>query len=276
MFSFEGRIGRSELWGAVITDIVFAAIVYGVYVWIGTHMGGLRATPTPVAVVILFVFSALTVPLSVATAASLIKRYHDRGKSGWWSLLAIIVIGLIEPLFFKGTNGKNAYGANPLPKAETSSAQTTKTATQASTLPKQATPQTTPPKSNVMSPIQTAMSAQPASSGESKMQNKPSAPIIPPAPKVHTSAPAPASPSQAPASVAPVTSAMPKPPTSTQPVPPARSMSEMLAELQRLSAEENSFAAKVPPRTQAPPTPAPVTATPTQSQTQPKAVPPKA
>ncbi len=48
------------------------------------------------------------------------KRWHDRGKSGWWSLIGLIpVIGglwmLIELGFLKGTGGANQYGADPVP-----------------------------------------------------------------------------------------------------------------------------------------------------------------
>jgi len=48
------------------------------------------------------------------------KRWHDRGKSGWWSL--ILLIPLIGPIWFlvecgclRGTEGPNEYGPDPLP-----------------------------------------------------------------------------------------------------------------------------------------------------------------
>ncbi len=49
------------------------------------------------------------------TYAICTKRWHDRGKSGWWSLLALVpVIGglwaLIELGFLGGEPGVNAYG----------------------------------------------------------------------------------------------------------------------------------------------------------------------
>ena len=44
----------------------------------------------------------------------IIKRYHDLGKSGWWSLLWIIPIiniwVLIECGFFPGNTDENKYG----------------------------------------------------------------------------------------------------------------------------------------------------------------------
>jgi uncharacterized membrane protein YhaH (DUF805 family) len=45
------------------------------------------------------------------------KRWHDRGKSGWWSLIILIpIIGaiwmLVECGFLSGEDGSNHYGPN--------------------------------------------------------------------------------------------------------------------------------------------------------------------
>ena len=47
------------------------------------------------------------------------KRWHDRGKSGWWTLIVLVpIIGglwiLVELGFLKGTDGTNQYGPDPL------------------------------------------------------------------------------------------------------------------------------------------------------------------
>ncbi|WP_062212549.1 DUF805 domain-containing protein [Aureimonas sp. AU12] len=47
------------------------------------------------------------------------KRWHDRGKSGWWQLLLLVpVIGfiwvLVDTGFLKGTDGPNRFGPDPL------------------------------------------------------------------------------------------------------------------------------------------------------------------
>lgn len=49
-----------------------------------------------------------------------IKRFHDRDKSGWWVLIALIpLIGwiwyIIEVFFLPGTRGPNKYGPDTLP-----------------------------------------------------------------------------------------------------------------------------------------------------------------
>ena len=64
----------------------------------------------------LFVFGVVALWISLAVA---VKRYHDRNKSGWWVLIALVpVIGgiwyLIEAGFLAGTPGPNDYGPDPL------------------------------------------------------------------------------------------------------------------------------------------------------------------
>ena len=61
-------------------------------------------------VALVIVLAAVWIGLAVG-----VKRYHDRGKSGWWVLIALVpVIGglwyLIECGFLRGTIGPNAYG----------------------------------------------------------------------------------------------------------------------------------------------------------------------
>ena len=48
-----------------------------------------------------------------------VKRWHDRGKSGWWVLIALIPLvgpiwAIIETGFLPGTSGPNEYGPDPL------------------------------------------------------------------------------------------------------------------------------------------------------------------
>jgi uncharacterized membrane protein YhaH (DUF805 family) len=72
---------------------------------------------------VFMIFRLLTLfvgmPLSIWTGhAILVKRLHDRDKSGWWTLMAFVPgIGAlwlaIECGFLKGTNGLNRYGEDP-------------------------------------------------------------------------------------------------------------------------------------------------------------------
>jgi len=66
--------------------------------------------------IILLVLTVAIFWIGLAVAA---KRWHDRGKSAWWILIAFVpVIGglwyLIECGFLKGTSGANRFGSDPL------------------------------------------------------------------------------------------------------------------------------------------------------------------
>ena len=119
LFSFQGRINRAKFWLASIA----ITIVYGVVM--GFLCGGAAMSSDPTAalasvgmvggIVALVLFIAM-VWISFALA---VKRWHDRNKSGWWILIALVpVIGglwyLIECGFLRGTAGANLYGADPL------------------------------------------------------------------------------------------------------------------------------------------------------------------
>jgi uncharacterized membrane protein YhaH (DUF805 family) len=127
LFSFSGRLNRAKFWLILIaTDIVLFA-VFGVLVamgggsmsddfvaaggrWVPTMGGGI------VGGIVAFVVWVAAVWIGLATG---VKRFHDRGKTGWWVLIVLVpVIGglwyLIECGFLRGTVGPNAYGHDPL------------------------------------------------------------------------------------------------------------------------------------------------------------------
>ena len=56
--------------------------------------------------------------LIIPNLAVAAKRWHDRDKSGWWMLIALVpIIGwiwaLVETGFLAGTSGPNRFGADP-------------------------------------------------------------------------------------------------------------------------------------------------------------------
>ena len=62
------------------------------------------------------IFTVIAIYPSLALYA---KRWHDRGKSGWWTLIILVPIFgalwlLVELGFLKGTEGPNDYGNDPL------------------------------------------------------------------------------------------------------------------------------------------------------------------
>lgn len=124
LFSFQGRISRSSFWtgiGILMAVNASAAIVSTVVSSIA---------PVPSSDGTLQVSSAATIGLSLIwTAVGIlnvwaglgltVKRYHDRGKSGWWVLIQLVpIIGgiwsFIETGFLAGTSGSNRFGTDPL------------------------------------------------------------------------------------------------------------------------------------------------------------------
>ena len=64
-------------------------------------------------------FGILTLLLLWPSICLYAKRWHDRGKSGWWSLIIFVpIIGsiwfLVELGFLRGTDGPNRFGPDPL------------------------------------------------------------------------------------------------------------------------------------------------------------------
>lgn len=128
-FSFNGRIGRRDFWiwmglWALLLVIIFSIAGSG-WVSLQTAAFGLVFSLWP-------------------TAAVLVKRLHDRNKSGWWALLVVLawmlaagnwsmlaeiwqwgvgrfvptligVMMLIDCGSFVGTEGDNRFGPEPTP-----------------------------------------------------------------------------------------------------------------------------------------------------------------
>lgn len=107
--SLEGRIGRKSYWMGVLAMLaatVIAALVDSI-------IGTMRDNGVGI---ISGLVSLAEIYASIMLYA---KRWHDRGKSGWWTLIILVpVIGvlwmLIELGFLRGTEGPNRYGPEPV------------------------------------------------------------------------------------------------------------------------------------------------------------------
>ena len=124
--SFEGRISRQPFWLSLLALIIIewiVMIVLGMVFGI-SMMGGMDPSMDPEAVasaamtgmIPIFIISLLFLYPALAIYA---KRWHDRGKSGWWTLICLVpLIGgiwiLVECGFLSGTEGPNQYGNDPL------------------------------------------------------------------------------------------------------------------------------------------------------------------
>ena len=111
LFSHQGRVGRREYWLIYLLSLPFVAAA----IWIN---GGIDHDPTePPGVFAL-------VPTMWSGVVVQIKRWHDRDKSGWWSLINLIpfvgaIWSFVENGCLKGASGPNRFGADPLePKTD--------------------------------------------------------------------------------------------------------------------------------------------------------------
>jgi uncharacterized membrane protein YhaH (DUF805 family) len=113
LFSFKGRLRRSEFW--LFSSMVFAAMMTAA--GITGELTGIdvadaanpRGLMIQLAAVVLFMWPNLAVCA---------KRLHDRGLSGWWVLLSFLpIIGNVWMLItlgvMRGDNQANRYGAQP-------------------------------------------------------------------------------------------------------------------------------------------------------------------
>lgn len=111
-FSIQGRIGRLKYWLAQLIIAPFAYILY--YLLDSIENSGNAS---------LMVVTILIIPIILIAwvgTCVLVKRYHDRDKSGFWVFLIFIpIIGpiwqFIECGLLAGTFGNNDYG--PMPKS---------------------------------------------------------------------------------------------------------------------------------------------------------------
>lgn len=112
--SFNGRINRGKFWAAIGVMLVVSIVaqlidaVTGMTVISFPEGGGFGP------LTILVLLASVWVGLAVYA-----KRWHDRGKSGWWSLIMLVpIIGgvwlLVECGILEGDKGPNAYGPDPL------------------------------------------------------------------------------------------------------------------------------------------------------------------
>lgn len=114
--NFDGRLNRQPfwiatlvLWVASVVASLIASVIFG-----SGFFGSL--------VQLVIALAVLYPSLAVA-----VKRCHDRDKSGWWVLIALIpILGwiwyIVELGFLPGTPGPNRFGPDPLGPAMTSGA----------------------------------------------------------------------------------------------------------------------------------------------------------
>ena len=123
LFSAHGRINRGLFWkGFLITFVAWIVLFFAVGMVVPGSArapnadGGLSFQLNGAAAIPNLLLTAVFTWISVCLG---VKRYHDRDKSGWWVLIALIpLIGgiwyFIEVGCLRGTAGPNRFGPNPL------------------------------------------------------------------------------------------------------------------------------------------------------------------
>lgn len=111
LFSFQGRTSRQSFWRVLMGIFAIILAVGGIMNALAGE-GGKSAYED-------VVFAILFLPCMWIGLAMQVKRWHDRGHSGWRVLIsAIPILGplwvLVELGFLKGTAGANRFGIDPV------------------------------------------------------------------------------------------------------------------------------------------------------------------
>ena len=105
--SMDGRLNRRDYWLYYFLPALVASTIVGAL--LSTLVASLIG---------LSIFWCYVIVGTYVSVVVHVKRWHDRDKSGWWSLLLFIpLVGeiwtLIECGFLAGTPGPNRYGPSP-------------------------------------------------------------------------------------------------------------------------------------------------------------------
>lgn len=119
-FSLDGRINRAKFWLGIVILLVAQVVLMLVagMIFGASMMGEMDPSQEPslAAMLPMLIVVLLLLWPSICIYA---KRWHDRDKSGWWTLIALVpFVGaiwmLIECGLLAGTDGPNRFGSDPL------------------------------------------------------------------------------------------------------------------------------------------------------------------
>ena len=110
--SFQGRINRAKFWAGVGVMIGISIVLSLIDALLGLQIG----TGDGAIGILGLIWALISIYLGLAHYA---KRWHDRDKSGWWTLIVLVpVIGaiwlIVECGILEGTKGPNRFGPDPL------------------------------------------------------------------------------------------------------------------------------------------------------------------
>ncbi|AQQ42238.1 MULTISPECIES: DUF805 domain-containing protein [Burkholderia] len=112
LFSFRGRAGRIEWWGVTVPWLIAGSVLD-----VLADLPAAQRIATFVDVVG-WAFAIVMIWMLVAVS---VRRWHDIGKSGWWTLLHATPVGgafitIAMNGFYRGDDARNRFGP-PSPDA---------------------------------------------------------------------------------------------------------------------------------------------------------------
>ena len=111
LFSSKGRINRLNYLLYNIALQIVASIAQFIFI---TALAFIAEDSAIIGVILFILTSVLVIAYFYSGTCLTIKRWHDLNKSGWYSLLCLLIIPAIYIIFAKGTDGPNQYGLKPV------------------------------------------------------------------------------------------------------------------------------------------------------------------
>ncbi len=99
--TFSGRAPRSEYWYWALFSFIVQIVAQLIDLALGLGL----------------IEGILSLALLLPSIAVGVRRLHDIDRTGWWLLIAFTGVGIILLIVwacFKGTDGANQYGPDPL------------------------------------------------------------------------------------------------------------------------------------------------------------------
>jgi uncharacterized membrane protein YhaH (DUF805 family) len=114
LFSFQGRMRRSQWWAVRIVVTIIAFVVGGGALGIAGAFDK-DANPDPLSALAALIVIPVAIAYLWIFVATAVKRLHDTGQTGWFTvlffipylggLIALVMLGIID-----STRGTNKYG----------------------------------------------------------------------------------------------------------------------------------------------------------------------
>jgi uncharacterized membrane protein YhaH (DUF805 family) len=87
LFGFSGRINRAKIWLWILIWII---------AWVvGLVAAGIIVYGTGLVPVFFLIYAVIGIGSFISYLAVVIKRLHDRDKSGWWLLIFVVLPGVL-------------------------------------------------------------------------------------------------------------------------------------------------------------------------------------